>query len=329
MNDQDNGRDLPVVSVEEIEPAQMRGVLEVAKERGEFIKHITEYALGSTGPNDWANYDGNPWLEAGGAEKVARRFGITFGRFTITREFHKDELGDFYVYICEGNVYFSKMDSIWAVGTASSRDEFFAKARGEWRPASQVDPNDIRKKAWSNWEVNGVTRLLGLRSITWEELAAYGISPENVNKKVEHRKVETPGGAKGKWMIKFEAAKAGYDLTTLESEDREAQSGKVWKWYFVPDGTKPKEATPPTAQPADTGTEGAWGSDIYNLGKMELTQLYREINARMGKTEIEARNWLLATWGEAITVNPDQSLGIPRVFRADIQAKIDSEGKLL
>jgi hypothetical protein len=50
----------------------------------------------------------------------------------------------------------------------------------------EVDETNIMKAAYSNMMVNGITRLLGIRNLTWEQLEKYGINKDGVSK-VEYR----------------------------------------------------------------------------------------------------------------------------------------------
>ena len=61
----------------------------------------------------------------------------------------------------------------WFTGNCSSRDQFFT-ARGKF------DEGDIRKSAFSNWVVNGVARLAGIRNPTPALLEKAGLDPTQV-----------------------------------------------------------------------------------------------------------------------------------------------------
>jgi hypothetical protein len=150
-----------------------KNVLAIATARDQYVEKAIEIALKSTNHKDWSNFGGNPWLEASGVEKIARRFGITFGRYEWKKVTDEDSQGSFYTVVVEGPIYLTERDSLWATGTAGSRDKFFV-AMAE-KHDGVVDFDDILKKAISNWEVNGVTRLLGLRSCTWEMVSDAGV----------------------------------------------------------------------------------------------------------------------------------------------------------
>ena len=63
----------------------------------------------------------------------------------------------------------------WFTGNCSSRDQFF-NARGSY------DEGDIRKSAFSNWLVNAITRLAGIRNPSPDLLSRAGLNPERVGR---------------------------------------------------------------------------------------------------------------------------------------------------
>src|SRR5256885_2324021 len=64
------------------------------------------------------------------------------------------------------------------IGTASSRDQFLGTETQKGRALNEVMPSTILKKAESNCNQRGITMLLGLRGMTWEQLAKYGVTPD-------------------------------------------------------------------------------------------------------------------------------------------------------
>jgi hypothetical protein len=136
--------------------------------------------LKMTNEADWVNHGkpGQPryYLQASGGEKVATPLGITWERPAVHRHERKDAQGDFYEYEVEGIIHSRLLGRYgWFTGNCSSRDQFFT-ARGRF------DEGDIRKAAFSNWLVNGITRLAGIRNPTPELLAKAGLNPERIGK---------------------------------------------------------------------------------------------------------------------------------------------------
>lgn len=163
-------------------------IIASAERRIASVQKILELSLKITTPNDWVDQNDKPYLTASGAEKVARLFGVSWKDIRSEKIKSEDEKGPFYFYQVSG-LFTIKHDSILAVGTCSSKDQFFAKKKekneaGETvtvlKPLSEVDETNIMKAAYTNCVVNGVTRLLGLRGLTWEMVGRSGILKESV-----------------------------------------------------------------------------------------------------------------------------------------------------
>lgn len=151
------------------------------------MERITMYALKKTNANDWVDEGGQPYLQSSGAEKIRPIFGISW---RIDPPVKENLDGGHFMYRYTGEFWLGG-SSIDVVGTRSSKDPFFKKY--EWRgeegdrtrtelPVSEIDPGDVMKSAYSNLLANGVTRVLGLRNITWEQLEKYaGIKRSQVH----------------------------------------------------------------------------------------------------------------------------------------------------
>ena len=126
-----------------------------------------------TSATDWINHgtSSNPKfsLQASGAEKLCNPLGINWDRPVVIKHERQDDDGTYYEYEVEGIVKCQALKRYgWFTGNCSSRDQFF-NARGKF------DEGDIRKAAFSNWLVNGVTRLAGIRNPTPELLKNAGV----------------------------------------------------------------------------------------------------------------------------------------------------------
>jgi len=172
-------------------------IAEQAEKRVEAMQKIKRMALKLTNPHDWVDENGKPYLQASGAEKVARLFGISWRMSEPIRE---NIEGGHFTYTYHGEFSLAGA-SIEAIGTRSSKDGFFKKY--EWKgdgekrtrvelPVSEIDPGDVKKSAYTNLLGNGITRLLGIRNLTYEDLKEYaGISKEQISS-VEYRKSGKP-----------------------------------------------------------------------------------------------------------------------------------------
>jgi hypothetical protein len=117
-------------------------------------------------------------LQGPGAEALMNPLGISFERPTFTRENKGDDQGEFYTYWCEGYMESRTLGRRgWYIGYCDSRDPFF-NARPGWNP--KAGEGDIKKSAMTNWIVNGVTRLAGIRDPDPALLAQAGLEPSRI-----------------------------------------------------------------------------------------------------------------------------------------------------
>lgn len=154
-------------------------ILAAANIRVAQLEKIVSLSIRRTNENDWVNQQGKPYLCASGAEKIARLFGVCWKNVKCEKIYSNDEQGQFYYFEYTGDFMLGK-DIISAVGTCSQKDQFFAMSKGQMKPASEIDETNIRKAAFSNMLVNGITRILGIRNLTWEELKNGGIDQSKV-----------------------------------------------------------------------------------------------------------------------------------------------------
>lgn len=176
----------PVVSQSDLELA-----LKVAERNEELCRKIKILAIKQTNMTDWVDMDGKPYLQSKGAEKIARLFGISWRICDgyPKRETQNDEKGAYYFYTFKGEFEMGGK-TIEAIGTCSQRDRFFGRSGKELKSESEIDVTNIIRKANTNMEVNGITRLLGIRSMTWADLEQAGIK-QNATGAVNFKSKET------------------------------------------------------------------------------------------------------------------------------------------
>lgn len=167
-------------------------ILAAANRRVAQLDKIMTLSIKRTNQLDWVDEGGKPYLTCSGAEKIARLFGVCWKNVKNEKVMSSDENGQFYFYECSGDFYLGK-DVISAIGTCSQKDQFFSKKGGEVKPLSEIDETNIRKAAYSNMVVNGITRILGIRNLTWEELEKSGIARDK-SSKVDYAKGGNGGG---------------------------------------------------------------------------------------------------------------------------------------
>jgi hypothetical protein len=177
-------RELSDPRMEVIEDAPLSQII-----TDEFIRHFEEQArlyqekylpicCRLTNENDWVNHGTAAApkysLQASGAEKICNPLGIVWERPAVVKHERADEKGQYYEYEVEGIMTARVLKRYgWFTGNCSSRDPFF-NARGRF------EEGDIRKAAFSNWLVNGVARLAGIRNPTKALLEKAGLNPITV-----------------------------------------------------------------------------------------------------------------------------------------------------
>lgn len=119
-------------------------------------------------------------LQGPGAEKMAIPLGINFEKPTITKTEGADETGSYYIYWCEGYAEWPRTGRRgWYFGSCDSRDQFFSAKPG-WNP--KLGEPDVRKSAFTNWQINAIARLVGLRDPDPALLEAAGIKLAEIEK---------------------------------------------------------------------------------------------------------------------------------------------------
>lgn len=206
-------------------------IAEKAEKRINAVNKIKTMSLKVTNAHDWLNQAGKPYLAVSGAEKIARLFGISW---RIDEPKREDEESGHFTYTYKGYFSFSGV-TIEAIGTRSSKDGFFKRysGKGEERvelPPSEIDKSDVKKAAFTNCIGNGITRLLGIRNLTWEELQAAGIKVEGMTK-VEYKQTEEAAGAKD---IREEIRKMILEMSAGDDNQAKALLQKFTS--FIPKG---------------------------------------------------------------------------------------------
>lgn len=146
---------------------------EQAEKRINAINRIMSASLKVTNENDWVLIAGTPYLQETGATKVARLFGIGWQIKEGYPKVETDSEGHFTIHYA----MIVKMGgiSIEAVGSRSSKDDFFTGKKNPKKP-QDIDKRDVQLAAYTNCLNNGIKRILpGLRNLTVEEMASAGL----------------------------------------------------------------------------------------------------------------------------------------------------------
>ncbi|MCK5616628.1 hypothetical protein KAR91_82975, partial [Candidatus Pacearchaeota archaeon] len=203
---------LPATRDEESQLPDSRKMLAIATERARHFEIMQKIAFGVTQPNDWVNYGGKPGMNGPGAERIMRTFGLQ--AFNKKREKIENQDGS-YIWQVTGQFGMNERETIDIIGTCASNKPFFAKRDGMDIPSSEVDESNIIKNADTNFYVNGVSRFLGLRGLTWERIEELTDGKLNKNK----------------------SQKVDYGSQKTErSEDDTAQAKIIWQWIMEMNG---------------------------------------------------------------------------------------------
>ncbi len=144
----------------------------------EFYKRFVTACYKVTQPKHWINHgtkdEPKYSLQGPGAEALSTPLGIYEDPPIIREVKRHDAAGEFYAFEVEGIVHSRTLKRYgWFVGECTSRDQFFT-AKKSFDP--ERDKHLIRNSALTNWRVNGVCRLAGMRNPDPEILKAAGLN---------------------------------------------------------------------------------------------------------------------------------------------------------
>jgi len=168
-------------------------VAQQAERRIDAVIKIKQMALKVTNAKDWTDQGGNPYLLVSGSEKIANLFNISW---RIDEPICETEDDGHFTFTYTGTFTIPGR-SIGVSGSRSSKDPFFKKYTYEKvegkpdkkveKPISAIDRRDVKMAAMTNLLGNGITRLLGIRNLTYADLLAFaGIKQEDIGK-VEYK----------------------------------------------------------------------------------------------------------------------------------------------
>lgn len=156
-------------------------IAKMAEARIDAVIKIKQLALKVTNGFDWTDQGGKPYLQASGAEKIANLFNISWGFLTPEPLYEQDDDGH-YTYTFKGRFSMGGR-TIEVEGSRSSRDPFFkqydyigtgqSKQKVERAVHERDNKRDVKMAALTNLLGNGITRILGIRNLSWEDLERF------------------------------------------------------------------------------------------------------------------------------------------------------------
>jgi hypothetical protein len=206
---------------------------EQAEKRIDAMNKIKRVAIKLTNRHDWTDQGGKPYLQVSGAEKIARMFGISW---RISEPIKETIEGGHFSFTYKG--YFSLAGAtIEAIGTRSSKDGFFKKygyenGQKQELPASEIDAGDVKKSAYTNCIGNGITRLLGIRNLTYEDLREFaGLSQADLGRVDYKKKGKADAGIQEESVQKIVS-----QISDVRKQTGKTKAGKDFTKYIIKNG---------------------------------------------------------------------------------------------
>ncbi len=186
--------------------------------RADQINKIKNVALKVTKASDWLDQNNVPYLSEKGCDRLMGLFGISFELIkNPSIEYDKD--GHFQ-YTCTGRFSMQPI-FIDAIGSKSSRDPFYSihyvDGIKQNKPPTEIDKTRIMKHALTNCMVNGITRLLGIKGLGWDDLAEAGIKKDSVGN-VNYRNTKTQNSYYSKKETKTTENKSQKEVSSDQKE---------------------------------------------------------------------------------------------------------------
>ena len=225
--DIENETNLSIIS-QQNDIVNLEQSIQSAEKYVNLMNRIRLMAVKLLNTTDISNQGGKPYIEKSGCDKIASAFGVRIFNTEFMRESFSDDKGEYYIYSCSGNGVWNNHEEN-EVGVASSRDDFFGTFKDnegkKFKPLSEVDPCDIKKKAFTNFANRIIKKLIGL-SFSWEELSKLSeekITP-NTCKKIEFGKGSKGGNTDSQNTVKLRNECRAWLLKLNDGESEAAKT---------------------------------------------------------------------------------------------------------
>ena len=260
---------------------------EMQRLEGSVVKweRLVQVAVRLTRPHNWTNQNGHPYLDAGGAEAVKNPFGIDIRNIMSERMNRTDEKGEYYIWTYTGQST-CKLTGITldVEGVCSSRADLFGKVGNEYRHIEDIDESDIMITARHKLLRNAVVEHLGMRALTWEDLAQGNIKESAVKTIERQSKTQKDDRPLGEQSLNFGKHKGiPFEKLIQDPEGRE-----YLEWL--------SKQNYPSAKVAERVLKELKASPTADIGKPE-DDFRKQISSMVAqvKDSNEYEN-LLATW---------------------------------
>ena len=178
---------------------QIDNMIAVMDKAADARQRIFQACLRRAQPDDFIDFDGKPYLEGEGADRIAATVGIQLGRPLIEVRTVGD---DIFVEVV-GEATWPMTGAIASeFGSCSTRDKFFSgrdgdsatmsrlleSANGDRKLAAEMLAGHVKKKAIANWKSRVVSAVLGVKGLTWADLEKLGLNRSQSGAAVQFKK---------------------------------------------------------------------------------------------------------------------------------------------
>lgn len=266
---------------------EMKCAIEKIERRNTYIDQVTKMALGKLSPVDFHDFGGKPFLQGVGAQRLIKYFGISI--------VNKKRIPERGYEIIEGDtanrlrVTYRATFSLGSMaiegeGMRDTHNLLFGKKDDKFKEIADIELPNLDRAATTAMYRDGVSTLLGLKSLTWEYLKELGFSPDKTTGhtyKIGSKGGDMAGGDKETHKLKNEIG--GMLLEMAEGDvDKAADLLEEYTEWTDKDGKK-------------------------NKGKRKLEQLtVKQTPVIRGKVGDAYKEWL-KTQGISGTEPPEQA----------------------
>jgi hypothetical protein len=153
--------------------------------RNRAIDRIVDAALSHLMPTDFVDFDGKPYLDGVAAERLKKYLGIQV--YDVERTpatgYEIIEEGDSvrFMVTYRANYRLGNMVQV-GIGIWDTHKKLIGRKGGEYKDIADISLPDLDSSARTKMEGDGVSRLLGLRRLTWAYLEERGFKRDKTTK---------------------------------------------------------------------------------------------------------------------------------------------------
>lgn len=206
-------------------------------------------ALKALKPHDLQDFDGKPYLEGEGAARimaVIRGFKVGEAKFTV------EQIAPHYFVECAIPIEFKGATTV-AIGDCSTQDSFFTGKDGQsgrygkyvTQTGSEVMATrlllgDAKKKARENAISRGVSELLGIKGLSWQDLEQLGLKRGEAGASISFKtgsqggEIKTLSVTGAKILAKGSVVNIQGQL--VNAKERSISGGKTITDYYLTEG---------------------------------------------------------------------------------------------